>query len=104
MILKVFSVYDVKARAFAQPFFFSEKGEAIRAFMSAVNDKNTMFNRYPEDYMLYYVGMYDNSSAIFDSVNPIEMLGTAKEFKEEQPPVRVVPSVEVEAPKEISNA
>lgn len=104
MMLKMFSVYDVKARAFAQPFYFAEKGQAIRAFISAVNDDKTMLSKYPEDYMLYFIGTFDDSTAELTFNNPVELLGTAKEFKQEPEPMKIHSAIELEALKDGKNA
>lgn len=62
MILRIFSVYDIKAEVFSPPFFMSTAGEAIRAFKDLVNDPNTTIGRHPEDYRLMALGTFDNGS------------------------------------------
>jgi hypothetical protein len=60
MILKVFSIRDAKAEVYNTPFYKPEFGEAERDFRTAVNDEKTLFNRYPEDFDLYYLGEYND--------------------------------------------
>jgi len=65
MILKIFAVYDSKARFFGQPFFDQEEGSALRNFGDAVNDgsnPNNMWHRHPEDFSLFELGEFDNGS------------------------------------------
>lgn len=65
MKLKVFSIFDHKAKAFMQPFYQQTEGLAIRAFTSAVNDPSTQFNKYPEDFVLYCHGVWDDAVGMF---------------------------------------
>lgn len=65
MILKMFSVLDMKAQFFGQPFFEQQEATAIRSFSDAVNDSSNstnMWNRHPEDFQLYLVGSFDNET------------------------------------------
>lgn len=73
MIMKCYSVFDVKAEAYLQPFFARSHGEAIRSFESAVADEKHEFNRHAEDFSLFYVGEWDDSNASFD-VTVVPML------------------------------
>lgn len=77
---KIFAVYDVKAQAYATPFLYNHKPEAIRAFMTASNDPQTNLNKYPADYKLYYLGEFDDQSGKYTSLNIPEYLNTASDF------------------------
>lgn len=82
MLLKVFCIYDSKAEAYLQPFFMMARGEAVRAFQTAVNDPQTNFCKHPSDYTLFEIGTFDQSSG---NVAPYEAkvsLGLALEFKD----------------------
>ena len=63
MILNVFAVRDMKAEAFLQPFYSNSIGSAMRAFGDAVNDTSCPFNKHSEDYILYEIASYDDSTA-----------------------------------------
>lgn len=84
MILNVFAVKDLKAKAFLQPFFSNSRGSAMRAFGDAVQDKNCPFNKHPEDYILYEIGTYDDSSAYLTMV-PLDLVVQASDFVVDQP-------------------
>lgn len=56
MKLKIFSVYDSKAKAFITPFFTATVDVALRSFGEAANDPNSMFARHPGDYTLMEIG------------------------------------------------
>lgn len=84
---KVFSVYDVKAQTYANPFLFTHKGEAIRAFMTGATDKSTSLNKYPSDYKLYYLGEFDDQSGKLHSIPNPEYLNTASDFVHNELPI-----------------
>jgi len=62
MRLRVFSVYDHKAKAYLPPFFMGEQGQAIRSFKDAVNSDGHQFCRHPEDYTLFEIGDFNDST------------------------------------------
>lgn len=80
MIVKMYSVYDSKAEAFLPPFFMLSRGSAIRDFSDAVNDASHVFFKHREDYTLFELGSFDDSSAAFAlSLTPTS-LGVGIEF------------------------
>lgn len=68
MILQIVCVRDRAADVFGQPNFTTSLGGSIRSFGDEVNrvDANNMLNRHPEDFELYHLGTYDDSSATFE--------------------------------------
>lgn len=81
-MLKVFAVHDSKAEAFLRPFTTLTRGQAIRGFSDAVNDKGHEFNKHPDDYTLFQIGEFDEQSGILVAGTP-ETLGNAIQFLEE---------------------
>lgn len=65
MMQQVYSVYDGKAEAYLPPFLMNAKGMAERAFMQALLDTDHMFAKFPGDYYLFFVGMFDDSTGLF---------------------------------------
>lgn len=59
---KIFAVRDAKSEVFNKPFFSLTHGQAERDFKTAVNDPQTQLNKYPEDYDLWFVGEYDDTT------------------------------------------
>lgn len=59
MELMIFSIYDNAAKAFLQPFFAPTVEAAIRMARSVVSDPNHQFAKYPEDYTLFEIGLFD---------------------------------------------
>lgn len=89
MLLKVFSVRDMKAEAFLQPFFCPTQGSALRAFGDACSKPESPFFLHPNDYVLYEIGSYDDSNAVLGSVSPVVMMACAADFAEKVPPPNV---------------
>jgi len=86
MKTRLYSVYDLKAKAFLQPFFSVLDGTAIRAFSTAVNDPSTMLNKHPEDYILFYVGEFDDESgALSAAAQPVQLVMAAAVYSERVP-------------------
>jgi len=77
MVLKMFSIYDQATEAFNQPFFMLTKAEALRAFIKMANDDTTQMFHAPNDFHLYLLGSYDNSTAQITQDKGIEDLGSA---------------------------
>lgn len=61
MIHQAFSVKDIKAAAFAPPFFMPRQEAAVRAFTDACSGGDTMLTKHPDDFALYCIGEYDDA-------------------------------------------
>lgn len=55
----LFSVRDMKAEAYLEPFHSMTVATAIRSFQQASTDPEHQFCKWPEDYHLYLVGEFD---------------------------------------------
>lgn len=71
MILRAYSLLDVKALQYHAPFFQSTDATAIRALRDLVNDLNTTVGRHPSDFKLYCVGTYDDATGHFEALHPM---------------------------------
>lgn len=67
MVWKLFAVRDSKAELFLQPAVFRTVGEAVRAISDLVNKDGHNFNTHSEDYSLFEIGTYDESSGVLTS-------------------------------------
>jgi len=61
-MIKIFSIFDKKACAYMQPFYFTSTPEALRALDDICNDSNSRINKHPADYALYLLGSFDDKS------------------------------------------
>lgn len=62
MILNLYAVHDKAVAAFMQPFFCRSDAEALRSFSDACLNPEHQFNRHLSDYVLYRVGLFDDSN------------------------------------------
>lgn len=73
MILLGYSLLDTKTGHFSQPFFFNHRGHAIRAGIELGNDQSTMVGRYPADYTLCEIGVFDDQVGRFTSAEVLHI-------------------------------
>ena len=70
MKLLMFSVYDTATQAYMRPFYAQTQKLAERMFDDLVMDQNQEVFRHPEDYSLFQVGEFDDSTGGIVSINP----------------------------------
>lgn len=74
----IFTVYDQKAHAYTPPFFIHTAEMALRGFGDAVNDppgpNQHAFAKHPEDYSLYCLGSFNDTSAHFELKKEAELI------------------------------
>lgn len=58
--MRLYSVYDTKVKAFANPVICRNDGEAIRGFSGAVNGGDTYISKHYLDFALFCVGEWDD--------------------------------------------
>jgi hypothetical protein len=80
MKLRVFSVYDTKTEAYMTPLFFQSKGQAVRSFTEVANDKDHAIGKYPEDFTLFEIGIWEDADCKFDLYLTPMSVGKAIEF------------------------
>lgn len=84
MVKQMFAVYDTVSKVYAPPFYGVNRGDAIRSFSNAVNDKNMGdLNKHPKDFLLYLLGSFDDLTGKLEAVTPPERLGLGSDFVEE---------------------
>lgn len=71
MKTRLYAVYDRKALVYQVPFASLTDGAAVRMLSDAVADSNTMLSRHPNDYVLFYVGDFDDSKGALEAASPI---------------------------------
>ncbi|AZL82966.1 nonstructural protein [Apis mellifera associated microvirus 18] len=84
--LKVFTVYDSKVEAYAQPFFCRTIGEALRSWEGACNDGQSMMSKHPGDFTLFEVAEFDEKTGTFHPRETKNNLGLAIEQKRSAAP------------------
>jgi len=80
--MKILVVRDIKADAYAVPMFVASIGGCIRGFADEINktDDNPLA-RHPEDYELYELGEYDETTATFTFLPKPKSHGQGSSYK-----------------------
>ena len=84
MIIRMYSIHDVKSEAYTQPFFQQTDGQSTRMFGDLVNDQDHPFGKHPSDYTLFFVGTFDDQKGTCEKITPIS-IGNGVEFLTTQP-------------------
>lgn len=80
----IVSVKDTAAQAFGRPVFVPAIAVAIRSFRDEVNRKDSTEDlaRHPDDFELYELGSFDDSTGIVVVLPEPRMVARAKDLKE----------------------
>ena len=62
MIMRIYSVYDLKAEVYQMPFYAHNRGHAMRMIQDVVRNKDSMLAKHPGDFRLLEVGEYNDSN------------------------------------------
>lgn len=65
MIFKMMAVFDAKAVTYGVPFFSQNRAVGVRSFKALSNDPGSMVSKSPEDFSLFELGEFDDTSAAF---------------------------------------
>ncbi|AXH75449.1 MAG: nonstructural protein [Microviridae sp.] len=76
---KMFSVYDSKAQVFSNPFTSHNTFTALRDFQAAALDGNSQISQYPEDFVLFEIGHFEDETGVLSPCLPVN-LGNADQF------------------------
>ena len=83
--MMIFSIYDEKAEVYNTPFFQGTVGMALRSFQELVRDNESMLFKYPEDYILYCIGEYDEKTGEITANIPPAFIARATEYTPKKP-------------------
>lgn len=82
---RVYAIYDAAAGAYLPPFMLQRDQQAIRAFSDCCNSPSHQFGAHPGDYTLFFIGIWDDSSARYTQVaEGYTSLGNGVEHKSQQ--------------------
>ena len=83
MLMTVLAVKDRAAEAFARPMFVPSAGVGVRAFSDEVNRNNEENQMYahPDDFDLYDIGIFDDSTGLFQLHDFPKVLARGKDVK-----------------------
>lgn len=80
MKLKVYSVYDEKAKAFNQPFYQNNAGQASRSFGDSVSKPESTVAKHAADFRLYEIGDFDDETGKIVSYEMPIFITSATDF------------------------
>lgn len=63
MLLRAYTLHDVKALSYSPPFFVQNDAMAVRMVKDLVSDNSTTVGRHPSDYKLYCIGFFEDDAA-----------------------------------------
>lgn len=78
--MRIYSVHDSKAEAYLSPIYFKTKGEALRAFETSCQDKDSNFAKYPSDFTMVELGEFNENDASITLHEKPLILANASEF------------------------
>lgn len=78
MKLNAYTIYDVASGVYMRPFFSQADGQAIRGFNDIALDMNHEVGKHPEDYTLYRVGSFNDTTGKLEG-EQLEKLTTGLE-------------------------
>lgn len=70
MMQKLYAIYDVKTQVFFPPMGFHNDAHACREMRAWYAKPGSMVSQYPEDFDLYEVGTWDDSTALLVALVP----------------------------------
>jgi hypothetical protein len=86
MKLNIYTIFDSAAQAHLSPMFMLNDGIALRWFSDGINregTKNNLFN-HPEQFTLFKVGTWDDSTCQFELLDTPKSLGIGVEYRDPQ--------------------
>ena len=99
---RMFTIFDVKAQAYLPPWFLPETAMALRTFADCCNSSTHQFGAHPEDYYLYEIATFDNTTAEIDVYKAPKIIAKGPETVRSQKDLEdYIPSEEQEQTRQI---
>lgn len=68
-VLKLFSIRDLKAGSYGQPFVMPNRQVAMRTFQTWTQNPESFFSKFPHDFELFEIGQMDAVTSILTSLS-----------------------------------
>lgn len=95
MILKAYSLRDLKADNFHAPFFVPSEAHARRLLSELIQNKNSEVGKYTADFILYHIGSLETETGALTPVNPSEVCSALSAMPKPDPRQILVPGTEL---------
>lgn len=69
MLMQMYVIFDKKAKIYNKPFYLINDNVALRTANQLVNDVNMECSKSPEDFVMFRIGSYEDTTA---KVKPYE--------------------------------
>ena len=80
MIMRLYSVFDIKPKIYYPPNACHNVGDALRFYNNMFQREGSNFNRYPEDYQVFELGAFDDSTGMIEMLQNPTMIIRADEL------------------------
>ncbi|UOF81151.1 DNA binding protein vP5 [Microviridae sp.] len=77
---KVFTIYDSKSEVWGKPFYSQTTASGLRAFIDVVKDGQSEYNKFPNDFAIFEVAVWDDASGLMLPYEAKKSLGLAVEY------------------------
>lgn len=68
MNLNVYTIHDLVAKTYTNPFFMHNDAEAKRMFLQWMVNPELPMAAHPQDYSLYHIGFYDTDQGQIEGI------------------------------------
>jgi len=85
MILRMYSVYDIKSKIYHPPQFCHNAGHATRMFKQQFSKTGSVMHDFPNDFQIFECGAYDDSTCQVEALQNPTLICTVADLLEELP-------------------
>ena len=82
MILNIYSIFDSATKSYNTPFFMQNDELAIRALKNLVNDDSTDVCKFPDQFILFKLGEFNDSTGFINNDDCPQRVTQAIQHKE----------------------
>lgn len=79
-LLRIFTVRDLKAATYGQPFALANRNVAMRTFQTWVANPDSFFAKFPHDFELFEIGAFDQATGLLIPFEMPDYVGRASEL------------------------
>ena len=90
MKINVYSIFDEAAKAYITPFFMQNNALATRAFKDQCNTPGSQIASNPEQFVLFHIAEYDDSTGTIVPRDTPRSLGRGNEYSEREAETRAI--------------
>lgn len=87
----LYSVFDSKTKSWSAPQMMLNRGAATRSWTEACNNAELMVSKYPEDFTMFEIGVFEQDTGLISVYPAPESLGVATQFIRRDTPAPTLP-------------